>query len=200
MRNTLSKLDSHQKATLQILITAILWGTTFVVVRIGVGEIGPLSLAGIRFFTAGLLLLPFLKVKKISTEEIKSIVLPLALVGIFSYAIGNGSLNYALQFLPATLVSFLMSFITPIILIFSIIWLKEFPTPVQVAGLVVAFFGVILYFYPQQIPFRANGFGILMLDPVNYRGRYFTHRLIFCGRLPSYFTKNRFDIGVPDIF
>ncbi len=168
MRNTLSNLDSHHKATLQILITTILWATTFVVVRIGVSEIGPLSLAGIRFFTAGLLLLPFLILKRISTEEIKSNILPLALIGIFSYAIGNGSLNYALQFLPATLVSFLMSFITPIILIFSIIWLKEFPTYVQVVGLVIVFFGVILYFYPQQIPFRANGFGILMLGLLGF--------------------------------
>ena len=168
MRNTLSKLDSHHKATLQILITTILGATTFVVVRIGVSEIGPLSLAGIRFFTAGLLLLPFLILKRISTEEIKSNILPLALIGIFSYAIGNGSLNYALQFLPATLVSFLMSFITPIILIFSIIWLKEFPTYVQVVGLVIVFFGVILYFYPQQIPFRANGFGILMLGLLGF--------------------------------
>jgi len=168
VRNTLSKMDSHNKATLQILITAILWGTTFVVVRIGVSEIGPLSLAGTRFFTAGLLLLPFLIVKRISTEEIKGNILPLALVGILSYAIGNGSLNYALQFLPATLVSFLMSFITPIILIFSIIWLKEFPTPVQTAGLVFVFFGIILYFYPQQIPFHAKGFGILMLGLLGF--------------------------------
>ena len=168
MRNTLSKMDSHSKATLQILITAILWGTTFVVVRIGVSEIGPLSMAGIRFFTAGLLLLPFLIMKRISTEEIKSNILPLALVGILSYTVGNGSLNYALQFLPATLVSFLMSFITPIILIFSIIWLKEFPTPVQIAGLVFVFFGVILYFYPQQIPFRVKGFGILMLGLLGF--------------------------------
>ena len=168
MRNTLSKMDSHSKATLQILITAILWGTTFVVVRIGVSEIGPLSMAGIRFFTAGLLLLPFLIMKRISTEEIKSNILPLALVGILSYAVGNGSLNYALQFLPATLVSFLTSFITPIILIFSIIWLKEFPTPVQIAGLVFVFFGVILYFYPQQIPFRVKGFGILMLGLLGF--------------------------------
>jgi len=168
MRNILAKLDSHNKAILQVLITAILWGTTFVVVRIGVDEIGPLSLAGIRFFTSSLLLLPFLMMKRISTEEIKSNILPLALMGILSYAIGNGSLNYALQFLPATLVSFLMSFITPIILIFSIIWLKEFPTPVQVAGLVFVFFGVILYFYPQQIPFRAKGFGILMLGLLGF--------------------------------
>ncbi len=168
MRNILAKLDSHNKAILQVLITAILWGTTFVVVRIGVDEIGPLSLAGIRFFTSSLLLLPFLMMKRISTEEIKSNILPLALMGILSYAIGNGSLNYALQFLPATLVSFLMSFITPIILIFSIIWLKEFPTPAQVAGLVFVFFGVILYFYPQQIPFRAKGFGILMLGLLGF--------------------------------
>jgi len=168
VRITLPKLDPHKKAILQILITAILWGTTFVVVRIGVSEIGPLSLAGIRFFTAGLLLLPFLMLNRISTEEIKKNILPLALVGIFSYVIGNGALNYTLQFLPATLVSFLMSLITPIILIFSIIWLKEYPTPVQIAGLVVALFGVILYFYPQQIPFRANGFGILMLGLLGF--------------------------------
>ena len=168
MRNILPKLDSHQKAIFQILITAILWGTTFVVVRIGVSGIGPLSLAGIRFFTAGLLLLPFLMVKRIPTEEIRSNILPLALIGIFSYAIGNGALNYALQFLPATLVSFLTSFITPIILIFSIIWLKEYPTLVQIGGLVITFFGVILYFYPQQIPFRANGFGILMLGLLGF--------------------------------
>ena len=163
MRPITKKLDSNQKASLQILITAILWATTFVVVRIGVSEIGPLSLAGIRFFTAGLLLLPFLLMKRIPTKEIKSNILPLAILGILAYAVGNGSLNYALQFLPSTLVSFLMSFITPLILIFSIIWLKEFPSRVQIAGLVIAFFGVILYFYPQQIPFRANGFGILML-------------------------------------
>jgi len=168
MRNIFPKLDSHQKAIFQILITAILWGTTFVVVRIGVSGIGPLSLAGIRFFTAGLLLLPFLMVKRIPTEEIRSNILPLALIGIFSYAIGNGALNYALQFLPATLVSFLTSFITPIILIFSIIWLKEYPTLVQIGGLVITFFGVILYFYPQQIPFRANGFGILMLGLLGF--------------------------------
>jgi len=163
MRLMTKKLDSNQKASLQILITAILWATTFVVVRIGVSEIGPLSLAGLRFFTAGLLLLPFLLMKRIPTNEIKRNILPLALVGILSYAIGNGSLNYALQFLPATLVSFLMGFTTPLILLFSILWLKEIPTPVQIAGLVIVLFGVILYFYPQQIPFRANGFGILML-------------------------------------
>lgn len=163
MRNAFFKLDSHRKALVQILITTVLWATTFVVVRIGVSEIGPLSLAGIRFFLAGLLLLPFLILKRISTEEIKSNIFPLALVGILSYAIGNGSLNYALQFLPATLVSFLMGFTTPLILIFSILWLKEIPSPFQVTGLVIALFGVVLYFYPQQIPFRAKGFGILFL-------------------------------------
>jgi len=178
MRNILPKIDSHQKAIFQVLITAILWGTTFVVVRIGVSEIGPLSLAGIRFFTAGLLLLPFLIVKRIPTEEIRSNILPLTLIGIFSYAIGNGALNYALQFFPATLVSFLTSFITPIILIFSIIWLKEYPTLIQIGGLVITFLGVILYFYPQQIPFRANGFGILMLGLLGFALQTTTGRFL----------------------
>ena len=163
MKKTIFKQDSHSTAVIQVLITTILWATTFVVVRIGVSEIGPLTLAGIRFFTAGLLLLPILTFKDFFIEEVKGNILPLALLGILSYAIGNGALNYALQFLPATLVSFLTSFISPMVLVFSIIWLKEFPTPIQLVGILIALLGVVFYFYPQQIPIQAKGFGMLML-------------------------------------
>lgn len=163
MKKTFPKLDAHQKAVIQILVTTILWATTFVVVQIGVSEIGPLTLAGIRFFTAGLMLLPILVYKKIPVDEIRGNILPLALIGIFSYAVGNGALHFALQFLPATLVSFLTSFISPMVLILGIVWLKEFPTPIQLMGIVIALLGVVLYFYPQQLPMHIKGFGILML-------------------------------------
>ena len=163
MKKKIFNLESHSTAVIQVLITTILWATTFVVVRIGVSEIGPLTLAGIRFFTAGLMLLPILVYKQISIEEVRNNILPLALIGIFSYTIGNGALNYALQFLPATLVSFLTSFISPMVLVFSIIWLKEFPTPIQLVGIVIALLGIAFYFYPQQIPIQAKGFGMLML-------------------------------------
>jgi drug/metabolite transporter (DMT)-like permease len=42
-------------------------------------------------------------------------------------------------------------------------WLKEFPTHIQLAGIVIALVGVILYFYPQQLPIHENGFRMLVI-------------------------------------
>jgi drug/metabolite transporter (DMT)-like permease len=42
----------------------MLWGTTYVLVRIGQADLGPMTLAGIRYTLAGFILLPFLKTKK----------------------------------------------------------------------------------------------------------------------------------------
>jgi drug/metabolite transporter (DMT)-like permease len=49
------------------------------------------------------------------------------------------------------------------VLIFGIIFLKEFPTPIQLVGMIIALLGVVIYFYPQQIPIHENGFGMLMI-------------------------------------
>jgi drug/metabolite transporter (DMT)-like permease len=41
----------------------VLWGTTFLAIRIAVAELPPLLAAGARFFTAGLVLFVFMRVK-----------------------------------------------------------------------------------------------------------------------------------------
>ena len=49
------------KSVILVLLVILIWGSNFVVIKIGVGEIEPLILLGLRFFMAGIIFLPFVK-------------------------------------------------------------------------------------------------------------------------------------------
>ena len=39
----------------------MIWATSFVFVRVGMDEVGPLTMAGLRYFAAFVLMLPFIR-------------------------------------------------------------------------------------------------------------------------------------------
>ena len=129
-----------------ILATAI-WASSFVLVKIGLDYIGPLTIAGLRYFLGFLVLLPFLVRRGVSTQSIsKGLWLRMFVIGISAYAIGNGALFLGLIYLPATSVSFLMSLSPLFILAAGTAWLNETPTRWQVVGVVVSLIGSALFF------------------------------------------------------
>lgn len=129
-----------------VLATTI-WASSFVFVKIGLGYMGPLTIAGFRYFLAFLVLLPFLIRKGTIRQPIsKGIWLRLFAIGVSAYTVGNGALFFGLKYLPATTVSFLMSLSPLLILIGSAVWLKEIPTRWQVLGIIVSLFGSVLFF------------------------------------------------------
>jgi drug/metabolite transporter (DMT)-like permease len=70
-------------------------------------------------------------------------------------------MGLALKYLPSTTVSLLTNLTSPIILVFSLVWLKEIPGPKQYLGLALAFGGMLLFFYPFKILFSNPGLLIL---------------------------------------
>lgn len=129
-----------------VLATTI-WASSFVFVKIGLEYMGPLTIAGFRYFLAFLVLLPFLIRKGTIRQPIsRGIWLRLFAIGISAYTVGNGALFWGLKYLPATTVSFLMSLSPLLILIGGAVWLKEIPTRWQVFGIVVSLLGSVLFF------------------------------------------------------
>jgi drug/metabolite transporter (DMT)-like permease len=116
-------LSAHKTtllATAKLFVTAAIWASTYVLARILVREIGPISLGGLRFFTAGLFLVIYLKYSKFDFSTLKGHWFKLCALGVLSFSIGNGCTYFALQSLPSTTVSFLTSFVTPLVLIMGI--------------------------------------------------------------------------------
>ena len=128
-------------------LATTIWASSFVFVKIGLEYMGPLTIAGFRYFLAFLVLLPFLIRKGTIRQPIsRGIWLRLFAIGISAYTVGNGALFLGLKYLPATTVSFLMSLSPLLMLIGGAVWLKEIPTRWQVVGIIVSLLGSVLFF------------------------------------------------------
>ena len=129
------------------VLATIIWASSFVFVKIGLEYMGPLTIAGFRYFLAFLVLLPFLIRKGTIRQSIsRGVWLRLFAIGISAYTVGNGALFWGLKYLPATTVSFLMSLSPLLMLIGGAVWLKEIPTRWQVVGIIVSLLGSVLFF------------------------------------------------------
>jgi len=72
----------------------IIWGSTYFAIRIGVESWPPLMMAGVRFFSAGLLLLAFLLLTGHRLPALRPL-LNAALIGVLLLAVGNGMVTVA---------------------------------------------------------------------------------------------------------
>ncbi|CAM7673761.1 drug/metabolite exporter YedA [Lelliottia nimipressuralis] len=72
----------------------IIWGSTYFVIRIGVESWPPLMMAGVRFLSAGVLLLTFLLLRGHKLPPLRP-MLNAALIGLLLLAVGNGGVTVA---------------------------------------------------------------------------------------------------------
>jgi drug/metabolite transporter (DMT)-like permease len=93
------------KALVAYLVVCVLWGSTFLAIRVGVGVLPPLLFAGTRFLSAGLLLLGGAVAFGARLPRRAGDWGILAVVGLFLLAGGNASLVWAEQFTPSGVAS-----------------------------------------------------------------------------------------------
>ena len=148
------RVNSHSKAVLQALFVVFLWATSWVLIKIGLQDIPALTFAGLRYTLAFLCLLPlvFLSRQKTSLRKIsKGTLWQLLVLGLLLYTITQGAIFLTLYYLPAVTVNLLWSFSTVMVALMGIIWLAENPTRFQWAGVLLATFGAVIYFYPVTL-------------------------------------------------
>jgi drug/metabolite transporter (DMT)-like permease len=134
-------------AIIEAILVAAIWASSFVFVKMGLIYMGPLTMAGLRYSLAALVLLPWLARQRAEIASLpRSMWFRLALMGFCAYTIANGAFNWGLRFLPATTMSFLMSFNPLLVLGAALFWLKEYPSRRQVVGLMVALAGSAIFF------------------------------------------------------
>lgn len=129
-----------------LLVTAI-WSSTLVIVKMGLDTLGPLTIAGLRYFLGFVMLSPLLLVRKVNISLIsKNLWLRLILIGISSYTIGNGALFWGLKYIPATTASLMLGLIPLLVLLGAALFLKENPSAWQVSGVIISLLGSALFF------------------------------------------------------
>ena len=148
------KNHSHLKAILLALLVTFLWSTSFVIIKIGLAEIPPLTFAGLRYTIAFVCLLPFAFTKK-NSDVIKKLErkdwVKLFIYGLLFIAITQGAMFGGLLYLPAVTVSLWLNFTPLVVAVLAIFLIKEVPTRLQWIGVILFVGGILTYFYPVAL-------------------------------------------------
>ena len=148
------KNHSHFRAILLALLVTFLWSTSFVIIKIGLDEIPPLTFAGLRYTIAFICLLPF-AFTKTNSIVIKNLEkkdwIKLVLLGFLFYTFTQGTQFIGLSLLPAVTVSLWLNFTPLIVAVMAIFLINEYPTKLQWVGVILFILGIFTYFYPVTL-------------------------------------------------
>ena len=90
------------KAYLAWMIICIVWGTTYLAIRIGVTDLPPMLFAGLRWVIAGIIMTILLNLRAYSFPSLNDLK-HIAVVGILLLGVANGLVVVAEQWLPSGL-------------------------------------------------------------------------------------------------
>jgi drug/metabolite transporter (DMT)-like permease len=138
---------SRPLAITESILATLIWASSFIIAKFGGDDIGPLTIAGMRYLLAGILLLPFLAIGRQSLQRLSPrLWFRLLLIGLTAHAIGNGAIFFGLNYLSPTTLTFLSCFLPVFILVLGVFQLREIPTAVQLVGLVLTLAGSTMFF------------------------------------------------------
>jgi drug/metabolite transporter (DMT)-like permease len=124
MRPCSTKARFDVRVFLAFFAIYILWGTTFLAIRIAVAELPPLFAAGARFFTAGVLLFAFMRIKGEAGPSKKQ-WRNLLLMGLLMFVAEYGPLFWAEKYVPSGIASVLEATIPLITLALEMLILRQ---------------------------------------------------------------------------
>ncbi|MDA0998788.1 MAG: EamA family transporter, partial [Proteobacteria bacterium] len=120
-----------------ILVTVFLWGNNFVAAKIAVTDVPPLFVTALRFLILAGALSPFLKIPAGTGKRIVEYALVMG-IGHF------GTMFYAIRFMDVSTAAITLQTTTPFTVLLAWLMLGERFGPWRMAGLAMAFGGVVV--------------------------------------------------------
>jgi drug/metabolite transporter (DMT)-like permease len=160
------------------LVLCLIWGSSFILMKISKAHINGLQIASLRIFSAGIVLVPFglFHLAKIPRNKMPAVVMTglsgnLVPACMYAVAIANG--------LDSSLAAILNS-LTPIcVVIIGFVIFRSKVKGTKLAGIVIGFAGLCLLFLNKNMNFHNSGYALLVLVAtvsygfnVNFVGHY----------------------------
>ena len=159
-----------------IMMLSLLWGSSFIAIKIIVDEVQPLASFGMRFFIAGLLLIVTHYIllhiiyrrsdkKDYQSNQIKNRQLwkGWILSALFFIVGGQGILALGAQYLSSGAAALINSTIPIWVAIFMLLFLGKKPTRLSIAGIATGFIGLIILVLPTLGAEESSWIGIVLL-------------------------------------
>jgi drug/metabolite transporter (DMT)-like permease len=168
---TISAVSPTRRAYFAWVIVCVVWGTTYLAIRIALESIPPILMAAMRWIAAGILLIAWLKLRGERMPHPRAWP-ALTILGTLLLGFGNGAVVWAEQTVPSGLTSVLVATVP--------FWMvgieaasrgggglatdsahRDTLTPRRFLGLVVGFVGIVMLVWPE-IRMGESGRGFLV--------------------------------------
>jgi len=145
----------------------VVWGSTYLAIRVGIESFPPFILAGLRHLVAGLILFPVVRWKT-GLRPTAANWKAATIVGFLLLFVGNGGVSWAEQLVPSGVTALLVATVSLWLVIVD--WLRpggNRPGPKVITGLVLGFAGLLLLVGPSHLGGSGRvdplGAGVLVL-------------------------------------
>ena|SRR5215813_3645486 len=138
------------KPRLVWLVLCLIWGSTWLFIKLGLQDLPPFSFAAIRFLIASLILALLIAARRLHVPRGRNDLLLISLTGILSFTLNYGLVFWGEQYITSGLAALLQSMLPAFGLIIAHYYLPGEPLTVpRIVGVVLGVIGVGVIFSNQ---------------------------------------------------
>ncbi len=132
------------------LVLCLVWGTTWIFIKIGLTDLPPITFAAARFLLAVLILLPIIWFRELPWPRSRAEWKLIALTGFLQFSLNYSAVFWGEQYITSGLAAVLQAMITVFGLLLAWIFLPaERITPLKIIGVLLGIVGVTVIFIEQ---------------------------------------------------
>jgi drug/metabolite transporter (DMT)-like permease len=138
------------KARIVWLILCLIWGSTWLFIKIGLADLPPMTFAGIRFVLASLILTSLVIARRVRFPRTRNEWTLIAIVGVLQFTLNYGLVFWGEQHISSGLAAVLQSTFPAFGLVIAHFYLPQERISIgKVAGVLLGVFGVAVIFSDQ---------------------------------------------------
>jgi len=141
----------------------VIWGSTYLAIRVMVRDVPPLLGAGVRFAVAGAAMLAVLRARGVRVRVTRAQLAAAAVVGILLPAGGNGVVTVAERHVPSGLAALLIASVPLWIALLRWTAGRERVAGRTIGGLLMGFAGLAVLLVPGARPADATAVGVVLV-------------------------------------
>ena len=133
---------NNRRGYAALLITILIWGTTFIATKVLLRQVGPLQLTLLRFVIAFAALAPFAARQGFRLKDVFNPVF--LLFGLTGTALYYALQNLGMSYTSVSSTSLILSIVPVLTAVLAVIFLKEKLSPLRIVGIGLVTLGMVL--------------------------------------------------------
>jgi len=181
---------------MEAYLVTFLWSSSYVLVKIGLAQLSPLTLVALRYVVASAILIPLALARGEATLlKERNNLMKMGFLGLTGYTVAQGLQCLGLFYLPAVSVTFILNFTPVIVLVLGVAFLGEYPTHLQLGGMGLVLLGAYLFFNTPLSAYTLLGIAITLVSGLGWAAYMVSGRLMFLRERISPLGMTAFSMG-----